>query len=98
MAKVSDMIGDYSEPRGDLGYSVDHDIAIRIVGEMRRIMALDLEEADVATAVQVYNAEVDAEEMIAAWEHLNAGERASWRNFVNHDEYLRAQERKRDAH
>lgn len=98
MAKVSDMIGDYAEPRGDLGYSVDHDIATRIAGEMRQILNQDLDEADIATAVQVFNRLIDAEEMIAAWAHLNAGERASWRNFVNYDEYLQAQERKRDAH
>jgi hypothetical protein len=97
MAKVSDMIGDYAEPRGNAGYSVDHDIASAVTAEMRRIMALDLEELDVATAVQVYNAEVDSEEMIAAWELLNTTERASWRRFVNYNEFLRNELKKRDV-
>ena len=97
MAKVSEMIGDAAKPRGESGYAVDHDIAFAITTEMRRIMALDLDERDVATAAQIYNAEVDSEEMIAAWALLNAGERASWRSLVNYEEYLRKLKAKREC-
>jgi hypothetical protein len=82
MAKVSDMIGDFAEPRGDSGYSVDHDIAIRIAGEMRQILNMDLEEIDIAFKAYLFNRTIDSEEMIAAWSHLNAGERRAWREFV----------------
>lgn len=98
MTKVSDMIGDYAEPRGDSGYSVDQDHAARLAGEMRQILNRDLDEVDVALEAQLYSRTTDSEDMIAAWSHLNAGERAAWRRFVNYDEYLRNEERKRDAH
>lgn len=89
MTKVSDMVGHFAEPRGDSGYSVDHDIAMRIVVEMRRIMSMDLDELNLATAAQIYNGSVDGEEMIAAWGILNAGERRAWRNFVEYEEFLK---------
>jgi len=91
------MLGDYAEPRGNAGYSVDHDVAMKIATHMREIMAYDLDETDVATFVQIYNFELDTEEFIAAWELLNAGERAAWRRFVNYEEWLR-NEKLRDAH
>lgn len=82
MTKVSDMIGDYAEPRGNLGYSVDHDIAARIAGEMRQIMNMDLEEIAIGLKAYLFNTQVETEEMIAAWELLNPGERRAWREFV----------------
>ncbi len=82
MAKVSDMVGDYAEPRGDAGYSVDHDVAIRVAGEIRQILNMDLEEIDIALKAYLFNRSVDSEELIAAWDHLNAGERRAWREFV----------------
>lgn len=82
MAKVSDMIGDYADPRGDSGRSVDTDIAIKVAGEMRQILNLDLEEVDIALKAYLFNCGVDSEELIAAWDHLNAGERRAWREFV----------------
>lgn len=98
MTKVSDMIGDYAEPRGDSGYAVDQEEAASIAGHMRQILNRDLEEIDVATEAQIYNRAVGQDEMIAAWELLNAGERASWRRFVNYDEWFRLEEIKRHAH
>jgi hypothetical protein len=91
MTKVSDMLGHFAEPRGNSGYSVEHEDAVRIVIEMRRIMGMDLDELDVATAAQIYNGSVDGEEMIAAWELLNAGERRAWRNFVEYEEFLKVE-------
>lgn len=85
MAKVTDMIGDYAEPRGSLGYSVDYITAAKIANEMRVIMNMDLEESDIAVQVCIYNQELNtkgADEFIAAWELLNAGERRAWREFV----------------
>lgn len=98
MAKVSDMIGDFAEPRGDAGYSVDHDIAARIASEMRQILNRDLDEVDVALEARLYNRSIDSEELIAAWGLLNAGERATWKRFVNYEEWLRNEELKRHAH
>jgi hypothetical protein len=85
MPKVTDMIGDAAQPRGELGYAVPDHIAQRICGEMRRIMNQDLEECDIAMDAHLFNLECcrhDAEELIAAWEFLNPGERRAWRAFV----------------
>jgi glycogen synthase len=98
MAKVAEMIGDHAQPRGNSGYAVDQEHADKLAQEMRRILNLDLEETDIATQVQIYNAEMDQEEQIAAWEYLNAGERATWRRFVGYEEWLRNEKAKRDAH
>jgi hypothetical protein len=94
MVKVADMLSGYGVPQGELGRSIDHDTALRIATECRRIMGLDLEELDLATQVQLFNAEVDAEQMGAAWELLNSGERAAWRNLLNYNEWRRNQEMK----
>lgn len=82
MAKVADMIGDYAEPRGDAGYSVDHDDAVRLAENMRAVMNADREEALIAAAAWTLNLQCDQDELIAAWEFLNAGERRAWREFV----------------
>lgn len=82
MAKVSDMIGDYCDPRGNSGFAVDHDIAARIAGDMRQIMCMDLDEIDIGLKAYLFNIEIEQEEMIAAWELLNPGERRAWREFV----------------
>lgn len=82
MAKVSDMIGDYAEPRGDLGYSVDHEIAQRLADGMRKVMNADREERLISAAAHLFNSQCDHEELIAAWGLLNAGERRAWREFV----------------
>lgn len=82
MAKVSDMIGDYAEPRGDLGYSVDHDTASRLASDIRAIMNADRDESLIGAAAYLYNSQCDHEELIAAWDLLNAGERRAWREFV----------------
>ena len=77
MAKVHDMIGDYAAPHGDMGMSVDHETATRIAGEIR-------ERLRAACAVAVaYDAECDHDGLIAAWEHLNAGERRAWKELVS---------------
>jgi hypothetical protein len=80
--KVAEFLKDSHDPRGNLGVSVDFDVATRIAGEMRQIMNRDLEEIDIGLEAHLYNGGVDQEEMIAAWEHLNAGERRAWREFV----------------
>jgi hypothetical protein len=82
MAKVSDMIGDAAEPRGNLGYAVDHDTATRIASDMRAIMDADRDELLIAAAAYTYNIQCDHEELIAAWEFLNPRERRAWREFV----------------
>lgn len=73
MAKVTDMIGDYAEPLGREGYSVDHDVAVRIAGEMREML----------DAIYKFNCVCDNDEMLAAWIHLNAMERDAWKRCVN---------------
>lgn len=80
--KVSEFLKDSHDPRGDLGRSVDIDLALKLAGEMRQILNMDLEEIDLGLKAYLFNASVDTEEMIAAWEHLNAGERRAWREFV----------------
>lgn len=80
--KVSEYLKDSHDPRGNLGVSVDIDIALRIAGEMRQILNMDLEEIDIGLKAYLFNAQVEQEELIAAWEHLNAGERRAWREYV----------------
>lgn len=82
--KVSEFLRDSHDPRGNLGVGVDHDVATAIAGQIRQILNLDLEEADIATAAYIYNSELATkqEEFIAAWEFLNPGERRAWREFV----------------
>lgn len=82
--KVSEFIKDSHDPRGNLGVDVDPDVAMGIAGQIRQILNLDLEEADIATAAHIYNLELGAkqDEFVAAWEFLNAGERRAWREFV----------------
>lgn len=82
MVKVADMIGDYAEPRGDAGYSVDHDIATKLASDIRAIMNADRDESLIAAAAFSYNCQCDNDELIAAWSHLNAGERRAWREYV----------------
>ena len=84
MAKVTDMIGDYAEPRGDLGYSVDPDIAQSAAEDMRAILKMDAEEQEIAVAAFELNRRLNADQelFIAAWELLNPGERRGWREYV----------------
>ena len=80
--KVNEFLKDQVELRGDSGYSVDPDEALKVAGEMRQILNLDLEEVDIACAAYLFNNELDSEVLIAAWEYLNAGERRAWREYV----------------
>lgn len=80
--KVSEFLKDSHTPQGDLGRSVDIDLALKLAGEMRQILNMDLEEIDIGVKAYLFNASVDTEEMIAAWEHLNAGERRAWKEYV----------------
>lgn len=88
--KVSEFLKDSHDPRGSLGLDVDHDVATAIAGQIRQILHLDLEEADIATAAYIYNSELATkqEEFIAAWEFLNPGERRAWREFVRLGKYV----------
>jgi hypothetical protein len=70
-----------------------------IADECRRILALDLDEQDIATAVQIYTVEMqaDQDEWIKAWECLNSWDRSSWKRYLKYDEFLRTEKLKRDA-
>ena len=68
MAKVNDMIGDYTDPRGNSGWSIDPAIVDSVAHEMRGLLE----------AIYRYNCVADQDVMIAAWEHLNAMERRAW--------------------
>jgi len=61
-----------------------------IADECRRILGLDLDETDIATAVQVFTAEMqqDQEEWIKGWFCLNSMERSTWKRFEDYDEWL----------
>ena len=61
-----------------------------VADECRRILALDLDETDIATAVQVYTAEMNMrqEEWLEGWFCLNSMERSSWKRFVDYDQWL----------
>ena len=80
--KVSEYLKDSHDPRGDLGATVDHDTATAIAGQIRQIMARDLEEVDIGLEAFLYNNTLDADQFIAAWEFLNPGERRAWKAFV----------------
>lgn len=72
MAKVSEMIGDYAEPRGLSGYSVPPELAQSTAVEMRSLL----------DAIYRFNCIVDTDAMLAAWDHLNAMERTAWSKCV----------------
>jgi hypothetical protein len=95
MVKTTDMLAGYGVPLGDLGRSIDHDTALRTAEECRRILSLDIDEVDLSLQVQLFNAEVDPEQMGAAWELLSSLERSSWRNLLNYNEWRRNQELKK---
>ena len=69
-----------------------------IADECRRILALDLDEIDIATAVQVYTAEMQdkQDEWLAAWECLNSWDRSSWKRYMDYDKWLEEQKRARN--
>ena len=76
--------------------AIDEVIA-QIVGEMRRILNQDLDETDIALAVQIYNDSLKPEHLLIAWETMGSTERASWKAFAAYDEWLRNQRLKLDA-
>jgi hypothetical protein len=84
--KVSEYLKDYADPRGS---AVSHDIdaAILVAAQMRGILNQDLEEIDIAQAVFGFNNAIDNDEMMAAWDHLNAGERRAWREYYERGKY-----------
>jgi hypothetical protein len=61
-----------------------------IADECRRILALDLDETDIATAVQVYQAELSAmgEDALQGWFCLSSMERSTWKRFCDYDQWL----------
>jgi hypothetical protein len=61
-----------------------------IADECRRILALDLDEREIASAIQAYTAsmQTDQEEWIKGWFCLNSKERSSWKRFVDYDRWL----------
>lgn len=70
-----------------------------VAEECRRILALDLDETDIATAVQVYTAEMQAyqDEWLQGWFCLNSMERSTWKRFVDYDQWL-IKEKANDSH
>ena len=72
MAKVSDMIGDYADPAGNMGRDVPQVRAEYVAAEMRQLLEL----------IYRFDCVVDKEEQIAAWQLLNAMERAAWAKVV----------------
>ena len=88
------MIGDFAHPAGESGRAVDQEVAIIIADRMRLILNLDLDELYIAFTVQGFNNTIEQDDLIAAWEHLNAGERRAWRNYVAYDEFLANERRK----
>ena len=87
--KVSDILADYGCPPSN----VSPDVAERVAGEIRRLVALEdvLDERDVATQIEIYAAEVDQEELHAAWWVLRdeSRVRTSWAKYVRYEEWLR---------
>lgn len=64
-----------------------------VAEECRRILGLDLDEVDLATAIQIYNAEMNArqEEWLQGWFCLSSMERSTWKRFVDYDNWLAKQ-------
>jgi hypothetical protein len=64
-----------------------------IADECRRILGLDLDEQDIATAVQVFTAEMQhrQEEWLEAWDCLSSWDRSSWKRYVDYDLWLAAE-------
>ena len=92
--KVSDIFNGASED--NLGYSVNYKDAPRISGEIRRILNLDLDEVDIATQVQIYDASLSTEDKLAASLLLKPAERSAWQMFVNYEDWRLRQEMMRD--
>lgn len=84
MAKVSEMIGDFAAPQGEGGRAVPWEVANRIAGEIRQVMNEDLSEEDMAVQAYCLNIYLqrDQDELIAAWDLLNARERRAWKELV----------------
>jgi hypothetical protein len=72
MTKVRDMIGDYADPRGSSGWSVPVELAEATAQEMRELL----------DTIYKFNCVLDQDVHIAAWEYLNAMERAAWTKVV----------------
>ena len=72
MAKVSDMIGDYSPAQGEAGRDVPQELAESVAAEMRELLDV----------IYKFNCVCDQDVMVAAWEYLNAMERSAWSKTV----------------
>ena len=93
MTKVSEMIGDFAHPAGEAGRSVPLEIAEECAAEIRQMINRDLEEPQIALNCYLYNCQVDQEEIIAAWDYLNAGERRAYKEYVRLGKYEDAAKR-----
>jgi hypothetical protein len=71
MTKTSEMMGDFAHPAGE-AKSIDMDRVIALANEMRGLLE----------AIYRWNLVCDQEDLIAAWEYLNAMERAAWHKVV----------------
>jgi hypothetical protein len=92
MTNVTELVGDSYLPAG-----VSREVALRIAGEMRQIMARDLEEVDIALEVTLYESQMDKEQMLGAWGYLGAPERRAWKSFLDYETYLKNEIRRRSA-
>lgn len=78
MVKTADMTREYGDLKG-----------WTVAQEMRRIMTLDLDEIDIRTQVQIYQAELSTEDQLAANLHLNPSERRGWKDYLRYEEWCR---------
>jgi hypothetical protein len=68
LTKVSDMIGDFAHPAGEVGRGVDQELAESVAREMRELLQNIFE----------FNKALGEDVLFAAWDHLNAMERRAW--------------------
>jgi hypothetical protein len=74
--KVNEYLRDAHSPLGDLGANVDIDTAMKVADEIRAILLRCCLEA------VTYDNDCDHDQLGAAWTHLNAPERAAWKELV----------------
>ena len=89
MTRVSEMIGDYAHPAGEVGRDVDQAHARLIADCMRDVLNKDLPEEAIAVLVHGFCAKLSTDLYVAAWDFLNAGERRAWKAYTNYEEWLR---------
>ena len=87
--KVQDLIGNYTDPRGEAGRDVPTELAEAMASDMRLLLESDLDEVSMSHQVRIYSRNMDQDLFVAAWEFLNAMERRAWRAYVSYEEWLK---------